>query len=279
MNNKIKSRCEASIETMMRAIVVLKAVTEGTPMTVACTRINMNLNQFRLMLNKLSKINIDKKKIIDIPFEDLLTWEDHFIQDLVGSTGYALPDFKQSYDTALKILSPREQEIIRLYYEDGLTLEQIGTKIGVTRQRVDQKKQHAFTTIRKHECFDNFIYGTECATIKEYRDSIAKVNEARTNRLTQLNEQIRNNNLQIKQMSDLANFGITEIKDTSILALDLDARSYNCLHRANIKTIGELINKTEKELMALPLFGRKCLTITKEQLRLRYGLTLSPKIE
>ena len=41
--------------------------------------------------------------------------------------------------------------------------------------------------------------------------------------------------------------------------LELSVRSYNCLKRANINTVGELINKSEDDMMKVRNLGRKSL--------------------
>ena len=58
----------------------------------------------------------------------------------------------------------------------------------------------------------------------------------------------------------------------SIEQLDLSVRTLNCLRRAGIATVGELISKTEKELMALRNFGEKSKREIMERLE---GLGLS----
>lgn len=47
--------------------------------------------------------------------------------------------------------------------------------------------------------------------------------------------------------------------DQKIEDLDLSVRSYNCLKRANINTVGELTQKTEEEMMKVRNLGRKSL--------------------
>ena len=41
--------------------------------------------------------------------------------------------------------------------------------------------------------------------------------------------------------------------------LELGVRSYNCLKRVGIETIGDLTSKSEAELVAIPNFGRKSI--------------------
>jgi DNA-directed RNA polymerase subunit alpha len=55
-------------------------------------------------------------------------------------------------------------------------------------------------------------------------------------------------------------------------------RSYNCLKNANIQTIGELIQKTEAEMLKTKNFGRKSLNEIKEILA-QMGLSLGMRID
>jgi DNA-directed RNA polymerase subunit alpha len=55
--------------------------------------------------------------------------------------------------------------------------------------------------------------------------------------------------------------------------LELGVRSYNCLKRVGIETIGELVSKSESELAAIPNFGRKSIEEVKETLA-THGLGL-----
>ena len=55
--------------------------------------------------------------------------------------------------------------------------------------------------------------------------------------------------------------------------LELGVRSYNCLKRVGIETIGDLVMKTEGELAAIPNFGKKSIEEVKETLA-QHGLTL-----
>ena len=55
--------------------------------------------------------------------------------------------------------------------------------------------------------------------------------------------------------------------------LELGVRSYNCLKRVGIETIGDLVTKTESELAAIPNFGKKSIEEVKETLQ-QHGLGL-----
>jgi len=55
-------------------------------------------------------------------------------------------------------------------------------------------------------------------------------------------------------------------------------RSYNCLKNANIRTIGELVQKSESEMLKTKNFGRKSLNEIKEILA-EMGLSLGMNVD
>ena len=61
--------------------------------------------------------------------------------------------------------------------------------------------------------------------------------------------------------------------DILIEELELGVRSYNCLKRAGIQTVGDLVSKSEGELNAIPNFGKKSIDEVIETLHAR-GLNL-----
>jgi DNA-directed RNA polymerase subunit alpha len=60
---------------------------------------------------------------------------------------------------------------------------------------------------------------------------------------------------------------LSEILNRSVEELELSVRSYNCLKNANIQTIGDLVQKTEAEMLRTKNFGRKSLNEIKELLQ------------
>jgi DNA-directed RNA polymerase subunit alpha len=63
------------------------------------------------------------------------------------------------------------------------------------------------------------------------------------------------------------------MEDHLIEELELGVRSYNCLKRAGIQTVGDLVQKSENELSAIPNFGRKSIEEVVETLN-AHGLGL-----
>ena len=64
----------------------------------------------------------------------------------------------------------------------------------------------------------------------------------------------------------------------SVDEMELSVRSYNCLKNANIRTIGELVQKSEAEMLKTKNFGRKSLNEIKEILS-GMGLSLGMKLD
>ena len=66
-----------------------------------------------------------------------------------------------------------------------------------------------------------------------------------------------------------------KVLEMSVEELDLSVRSYNCLKRAGINTVEELINRTEEEMMKVRNLGKKSLEEVLNKLA-ELGLSLKP---
>ena len=65
-----------------------------------------------------------------------------------------------------------------------------------------------------------------------------------------------------------------KVLEMTIEELDLSVRSFNCLKRANINTVGDLISKTEEEMIKVRNLGRKSLEEVVHKLAMM-GLSLT----
>jgi DNA-directed RNA polymerase subunit alpha len=79
-------------------------------------------------------------------------------------------------------------------------------------------------------------------------------------------------------MTILSTENVNNMLGKSVEELELSVRANNCLRNANIATIGELVQKTEAELMKTKNFGKKSLQEIKDELT-RIGLSLGMRIE
>jgi len=74
------------------------------------------------------------------------------------------------------------------------------------------------------------------------------------------------------------NTRLKKLVNMSVNEMELSVRSYNCLKNANIRTIRELVQKTEAEMLKYRNFGKKSLNEIKDRL-LQLGLSLGMKFE
>ena len=75
-------------------------------------------------------------------------------------------------------------------------------------------------------------------------------------------------------MVEKENDGKEQVLVMNIDELELSVRSYNCLKRAGINTVEELINKTPEDMMKVRNLGRKSLEEVLAKLK-ELGLELN----
>ncbi len=135
-------------------------------------------------------------------------------------------------------------------------------------------------------------YSVESARVEQRTDLDKLVMEIETNGVIEPEEAIRNAaRILMEQLSVFADLEGTALPvehqkavqvDPLLLRpvddLELTVRSANCLKAENIYYIGDLIQRTENELLKTPNLGRKSLNEIKEVLAAR-GLTLGMKLE
>jgi DNA-directed RNA polymerase subunit alpha len=135
-------------------------------------------------------------------------------------------------------------------------------------------------------------YSVESARVEQRTDLDKLIMEIETNGVIEPEEAIRNAaRILVEQLSVFAELEGTALPaghqksipvDPLLLRpmddLELTVRSANCLKAENIYYIGDLIQRTENELLKTPNLGRKSLNEIKEVLAAR-GLTLGMKLE
>jgi len=115
------------------------------------TELKMDVNEITDTL-KISGRHVS----MDAPFAQ---GEDNSLLDIIENDELPSPDntlisesLKAEIERALSTLSEREAEVIKLYYglnkEHSLTLEEIGDKFNLTRERVRQIKEKAIRRLR-----------------------------------------------------------------------------------------------------------------------------------
>jgi DNA-directed RNA polymerase subunit alpha len=82
----------------------------------------------------------------------------------------------------------------------------------------------------------------------------------------------------LEGLGDAPASSINEHLDKSVEELELSVRSYNCLKNANIRTLRELVQKTEGDMLRTKNFGRKSLNEIKDILA-SMGLSLGMRLD
>lgn len=171
-------------------------------------------------------------------------WPYNLIDKIHGkSIEYKLdPDHERGLNKAISCLNEKEQKVIHLYFEDGLTLRKVGEQLGVSSERIRQLLAKAVRRLRNPHFYQYIKYG-------EYGSNVAfdlKIAEAN---LKTLEKAIDEKQTELDELTD----EVSEIKSTlspvcsnrgcewDINNLDLSVRSYNCLRRANCDTVEDVV--------------------------------------
>lgn len=159
---------------------------------------------------------------------------------------------RQMREEMARMLSEREFRVISLRYDEGLSLENTGKILGLTKERIRQIESCAIRKLRRRE--DHF------RMIPEYRVAYLE----RQVKFLQL--QLANCNVDVKEKAD----------EIPIEDLDLSVRSYNCLRNAGISTLAQLAQKKESEIMRMRNLGKKSFLEIRKTLA-EHGLRFAPE--
>ncbi len=147
------------------------------------------------------------------------------------------------------VITDREEKIIRLYYIDGKTFEEIGKYFGITRERIRQIHAKAITKLKLFKKY--FYVGKWCLMEELAKEEYQKYLE--TQKSFRTYESAKQYILQYESGVFLP------IREQKIENLDLSMRTYNCLKRAGIRTIGDLLNFSYYDLIKIRNLGRKSM--------------------
>lgn len=195
-----------------------------------------------------------KRKESNYPYDliDYLFWGEKIDIEFWGEKidiEYVENKFDENFEYAMRYFGEREREIMKQYYKNGLTLESIGLKEGITRCRVQQILEKGLRKLRYRR--DTIRYGKE---VEELYDDI----EALKVKLELQKERLIG---ELKNKEDDVNKAL-EIEDVG-----LSRRTYNCLKRYGINYVYELKGKSERELMKIRNLGQKSLKEVKELMK------------
>lgn len=176
--------------------------------------------------------------------------------------------FMDNFDKIMEeICRDREVFCVQLFFKEGKTLQAIGQKLGITRERVRQILAIAMKKFTRYIC----SYEAKQKTERDFADRHAF--------REQLIEEYKKNGV----ITDDMTFEFGELKvgkrhdyGATIDDLGLSVRSRNCLVRGGVKYVNELINYHESDLLKFRCMGRKSVREIRERLQ-ELGLDLLPE--
>jgi len=164
----------------------------------------------------------------------------------------------------------KEQDTFGTIFVDAVFSPIVNVKYTVEAARVQQ-----------HTDFDRLILEVNTDGTVSPEDAVsyaAKVLRDHLNLFISMQDQAAElAALEEEQQAASATSALEEKLDKSIEELELSVRSFNCLEAAGIKTIRDLVQKTESEMLKYRNFGRKSLTEIKNILKdmsLRFGMEI-----
>lgn len=210
---------------------------------------------------------------LDFPGKPIAPWPYNLVNAIFDTWDEILTDDQiEGINIALEKLTEREKKLILMYYQDYMTFEQIGNEISLTPNRIQQIIHKAVRKIRHPSRSKLIMYGAHKTTMTQIQF------EDRVQELLRKEKQLQDAEAEFQEKLKKASMpphpDITlNPNDTSIDELNLSVRSYNCLHRANIKTYRELCDAAEKgDLVRIRNLGTKSLNEILTVLRDKLGM-------
>lgn len=169
-------------------------------------------------------------------------------------------DFEPSLNYVLSQLTPREQEVLKMRYQEHKTLETIAKEKDVTRERIRQINAKALRRLRHPVRYQYITCGIS--------GTIDNMVNQRLALLTNKFEEIYHKSYERGYADGLAKAEanasiITDpdksLKDITLEEMDLSVRSYNCLQRARITTLADIARMTEDDLCRIRNMGQKSI--------------------
>ena len=134
-----KQLYENGLDKVRRLERALRAVTEdGVPVTTACARENLQYEWFRRFVSQdIDADRDDQKAAVTVTWDDWSTWQEQLLCNMVGGITPVPEGFDEIYrKIAAEYLSKEEQDVIRLKYEEMLSLEEVAAQLSITTNKV-----------------------------------------------------------------------------------------------------------------------------------------------
>ena len=182
---------------------------------------------------------------------------------------------------AVEKLDDRKKEIVKMHYLEGMTLERIGLRFSVTRERIRQVEAHAIRELRHPNLVHTYKFSfVPDFTVGVFERTLDKALDA----ITDIRSKTLSYEMDIPNFVDDYDYEsvLNETEDLSegISSLGISVRAYNLLMRSGVTCVRDLTMMSSAEILGLRNAGVKVLNEIKERLHAK-GLKLAdePKTE
>lgn len=152
----------------------------------------------------------------------------NLLTDVLDITEFEIPeitkDIVSGLEYASSLLGERRNEILKMFYKEGLSVPRIAEFFNVSKSAIYTLKRNAIMRLRRPKCICYLIYGKEGFEQRERKQL--------------LDMQTKRDSIEYK-----------EIMKIRFEELDLSVRSFNCLRRAGFIMIGDIVDLTEDEII------------------------------
>lgn len=267
-------------------------IDEGIPENRACGKENVQCAWFRWFCKK----DIDfyqSDKVVQFTEEDWEpSWQERFFTALLGENHPVFADIDEEYFSKVceKYVSVREGKVLRMYYIDGLILQEIGNEMGYTRERIRQILNLGLRKLRAPGPRNALVYGGERSEIiselhtaqAEYdrlvtyreqakKDDLAKIVENAKEKADDLNQKVE---AIYKELSNGVDLNAVPLRD-----LGLSARAYNCLRYYfmdnGLPQTAASIVELDKDFKHVRNFGKAAAQEVYDVMLSRYGVKVT----
>ena len=180
-------------------------------------------------------------------------------------------------EMAIETLSPREQKMVKLYFEDEKTLQEIGKIFNLTMSRIQQIVTKAIRKLRTPTRVKMIKNGPRYKDIQDLDEAEAAIAE-RTERIAKQLAELENMENQLKEKTEnTLQMPFTKTLFDTIDSLDLSVRSYNGLIRSNCTTVNQVVELLENgDIFKVRNLGKKSVEEIITKINKMYGVCFSP---
>lgn len=272
---------ENGLDKVRRLERALRAVTEeGVPVTTACARENLQYEWFRRFVSQDIDADRDDQKVaVTVTWDDWSTWQERLLCNMVGEITPVPKGFDEIYrQIAAEFLSKEEQDVIRLKYEETLSLEEVAAQMGITANKARHILAATLRKLRNPRLRWQLCLGADYAkALQEMRTAQTEYDQAILKKEKVQELQARTQELQAKtrelnEQLPEDTFRCT-LREIPLEHLELSTRAYNIIHRyctrnqlpRTAETVALLHGKLD-ELQGLGITSKRDIIMAMRQL-------------